>query len=216
METNKRLIPIKLDREVSKREGINVGNARKYKMIGVVFGSFLLVFIVLLVLGRTGAKEEKIEEQEQEEHEALSNKEKVVIGEEIFYLDEDEREQAEFLEGYNLTEKEEDTLLKNRMDRVVEPFEHENRLYVFYDREKVGSEALIEVATEFIKEENIPYTIYHMNSEDGLVFGTIVLERMGYEYDYADTDGIVLVHIQDREIVTMMTANTFKEKELKR
>lgn len=185
------------------------------KLVGIIIGVVIVVITitVLVIMSITGDKEDEDNNVEIDEGELVEVelKNQGVVEE----IPEDMVDIAMFYDEYYLTDEEEETIVKERIERYVDPYEHDNRLYVFYDRHKPGSEVLIEVVEEYIKEENIPYTVYHMNHEEGLVFGTEVLEELGYYYDVDDDDGYILVRVKDKEIDLAMKPSTFSEMELK-
>ena len=184
----------------------------------VVFGTIFIVITLGIIIFLLLGTREYINETEQEKERVIEedfSKEVVKVDEDEIVMSEDEKEIYEFLDGYNLTEEEEKTILKNREEKVIEPFE-DDRLYVFYDREKPGSWALLEMVEEYVEDTGESYTIYHMNNEEGLVFGRIVLERLGFGYDYEDEYAVVLVQIKDGEIINTMNATNLNEKDLVR
>lgn len=192
---------------------------KMFGLIGVVVIVLLLFTVVVYKAVKIGGQEVGVVSGTTEKEDGVSSIEDIADLDLTVITEEDievGKQVAEHGESMEITEQESETILVNRETEYVNPRATSDRLYVFYDRNKIGSLGLLELVEEYVKKTGIDYTIYHMQQEDGLVNGVIVLEELGYEYDLRDEDSVVLVLVKDYEVKTVMTVDTLSEDELYR
>lgn len=193
-------------------------NNKITKRVLIGFGVLLAIIIIVSIVGAV-SKEKIVKKEDDVTEEEVIQREinkKVVEkdGEEI-EMTEDEQEINKFMNEYYLTKEEEDTILNNYVEDYIEPYKQDERVYLFYDRDKVGMVVAVEKLEEYVEDTDVPYTIYLMNSEEGIVQGTEVLKEMGYDYEYGDPEGAMMVQTKGKENFEYISTKDIDKKDLR-
>jgi len=122
-----------------------------------------------------------------------------------------EEEWDDYFDDQILTEKEKKTFLREYTEEFVDPIEQDKMLYVFYDRTVHKSEELIQIVSDYLTENNYPYTIYFMNNESSSAAAINVINELELPTTINNKNPISIVQLNNGYMVRTMTVKDLND-----